>query len=592
MQIISNYNIQPKVSYNEMNHPSFGRKLNLFLYGEAGQVLKNLSENTVLGQKASENTVYGLALLALSALGANELQGKGIDDIRAYVSEQLENLRKNVKKDSCRKKRETNIETRKSLLKEMASCGMTQEQISAKLNISPSLVSKEMKKYGIQTDFSKKYNTGLAKISNGSIKLNEAISEKGYRKRMLQNLKQYPDLCEKYKRMLLDSKKYSKDQYKQFLLQVFEAIMYDLSKRDEIKYHSAYFDVLNTKYINDLENICKNYYSNMQADGSSWKMLVLLKGEKISSEELEEWTHYPEFNCDEFMTLREYKPEQKQKLAELKRNGEFLNIDIWKVLFHEEQNNERNVYKVNFDEEKSLTDYLKTICKIHEIAYGEPIILGKEKTYEKFNWLHIKDEFFGILKHDTQLDAIYNLLKYMDAEEMKKYSYSSEEVRDLDPNGLEYKTLLHDVRRAVHNIDFDDPNNIKINQLADIMNRKDLFEDIMVTPHSILRFISRIVLKNNYNPNLENVMPEKLNLFREELKGELTNSPIIWTYTEKFRTGTAPQIQIKESSIGDFITITLDKTGHIHTIYEDRYSIIRAKQKAMNSEFRKKLLEK
>ena len=97
MQIISNYNIQPKVSYNEMNHPSFGRKLNLFLYGEAGQVLKNLSENTVLGQKASENTVYGLALLALSALGANELQGKGIDDIRAYVSEQLENLRKNVK---------------------------------------------------------------------------------------------------------------------------------------------------------------------------------------------------------------------------------------------------------------------------------------------------------------------------------------------------------------------------------------------------------------------------------------------------------------------------------------------------------------
>lgn len=592
MQIISNYNIQPKVSYNEMNHPSFGRKLNLFLYGEAGQVLKNLSENTVLGQKASENTVYGLALLALSALGANELQGKGIDDIRAYVSEQLENLRKNVKKDSCRKKRETNIETRKSLLKEMASCGMTQEQISAKLNISPSLVSKEMKKYGIQTDFSKKYNTGLAKISNGSIKLNEAISEKVYRKRMLQNLKQYPDLCEKYKRMLLDSKKYSKDQYKQFLLQVFEAIMYDLSKRDEIKYHSAYFDVLNTKYINDLENICKNYYSNMQADGSSWKMLVLLKGEKISSEELEEWTHYPEFNCDEFMTLREYKPEQKQKLAELKRNGEFSNIDIWKVLFHEEQNNERNVYKVNFGEEKSLTDYLKTICKIHEIAYGEPIILGKEKTYEKFNWLHIKDEFFGILKHDTQLDAIYNLLKYMDAEEMKKYSYSSEEVRDLDQNGLEYKTLLHDVRRAVHNIDFDDPNNVKINQLADIMNRKDLFEDIMVTPHSILRFISRIVLKNNYNPNLENVMPEKLNLFREELKGELTNSPIIWTYAEKFRTGTAPQIQIKESSIGDFITITLDKTGHIHTIYEDRYSIIRAKQKAMNSEFRKKLLEK
>ena len=210
---------------------------------------------------------------------------------------------------------------------------MTQEQISAKLNISPSLVSKEMKKYGIQTDFSKKYNTGLAKINNGSVKLNEAITEKGYRKRMLQNLKQYPDLCEKYKRMLLDSKKYSKDQYKQFLLQVFEAIMYDLSKRDEIKYHRAYFDVLNTKYINDLENICKNYYSNMQADGSSWKMLALLKGEKISSEELEEWTHYPEFNCDEFMTLREYKPEQKQKLAELKRNGEFSNIDIWKVLF-------------------------------------------------------------------------------------------------------------------------------------------------------------------------------------------------------------------------------------------------------------------
>lgn len=577
MQILSQYQVFSNNSkFN--NSPSFGRKLNLLRYGDAGLRLKEITNLEILGQKNGENTVMGLAILGLGALLGENLADKTPEEIKTEVSNVLKNMRNHIAKTDSKKRKEEKQQLDRELLQEMSDSGMTLKQIGTKLDISGSAVSIKMKKYGIKTDFSKKYNTGLSKIKNNSVKLQKALNERIYRQKIFETLKDYPELLEKYKRLLVDTQKYPDNEYNSDINKTFEKLISRLMKPEEVKYLKEYFEALNTKYINDIENICINYDSNDRADGSYWKFMTLLKGEKISSKELEEWTQYPLFNCDEFMTLRDYKPEQKKRLEELKRNGEISAFETFKGVFNLKG---RNIYNLTLGNVGSNHDRMKTICKVHEILYETPIILGNDKCSENLKWFEIKDEIFSMLKHDKQLNSIYNIMKLLGAKELQTYNYTCDQVRDLKQDSKEYKELFTSLREAVCNYDFENPNNEKMKILLDIVNRKEIFKDLMVSPHSIIRYISRIAMKNDTNiENLERNVTDSINSLDKEIKETLDTPKLqIWTYQEKYRPVTAPMLRVKNSELGAYLTITLDKNGYIHTIFEDQIAIDKTKNK-------------
>lgn len=560
MQVSSIQLYESQSNKNIRKEPVFKSKLTLSKYGMSGKKLKEIMENSVIGQKNSENTVFGLAILGLATLAESEEQVK---NIRKQVSGILAKIRHSTQLEESRRKREEKHRARKEILQEMASCGMTHAEMGAKLELTPSGISGQMRKYGLKTNFSKKYDTELTEVRNNSPVLKKAVGENEKRKFYLQILKDYSNLNSKYKHLLVANYKKPDNTEIRYKLKNFEIILDTLANPNEIEYHKQYFEVLNTKYIDDFDNICNACRYNIKNGGSTWKFLALLKGEKISSEQLEEWTQYPEFNCDEFMNLRDFSSEDKMRIAKFKRKSHIINFDL-----HQSRRfDDRYTYYINFNKKQSMQERLLTIAQMHEALYNEPAYFGKKEIPELYEPIHVRDEIYTMLKRDIELNSIYALAKYLNFEGLEKYNYFYDDIIKLQKDSPEYNNLKNDIAKALFNFDISSE---KVGQLVYLLNRKDLFEDIMDGAHAIMRFITRFVLKNNYSTkNLIKETEQKTKLLRNVLEESIDENKSITLC--KIPSGTSPQFYLAKSPLGYYVSVTIGKEGKIHTLYEDKF---------------------
>lgn len=84
--------------------------------------------------------------------------------------------------------------------------------------------------------------------------------------------------------------------------------------------------------------------------------------------------------------------------------------------------------------------------------------------------------------------------------------------------------------------------------------------------HSRLRFITRFVIKDNPNPDIKETCKEKNGRVKKCIRYRFRKVFIFCFLNAR---GFAPQFYINNTNIGNFVKVTLNKKGCIHTIFED-----------------------
>ena len=85
---------------------------------------------------------------------------------------------------------------------------------------------------------------------------------------------------------------------------------------------------------------------------------------------------------------------------------------------------------------------------------------------------------------------------------------------------------------------------------------------------------------NPYPTNLKDETYKKLGILYDELRTNLPNCNYFCYMHSK---GTAPQFYLKGNKLGNFVKITLNKEGSIHTIYEDFQKELKIKEEETNT---------
>lgn len=371
----------------------------------------------------------------------------------------------------------------------------------------------------------------------------------------------FPKLDAKYQEMLTKSLTEPDDTTNNMTLHTIESIFNLLSNDDGLKYRKSYFTALDENSYS-LNDIAINFMSTILGGDSPMYYLVLLNNGKLSKEDITKWAKYDKLKCDEFMMLKSYDENIIKNINSLKeKNNNF------EITGFEESQNAKYIntyfYKLSFPDYASIEDRFKVVTDIHKAIYGDIYVKGTKDREHKFLKADIQTELLDSIVKDSQIDAVYNFVKYINPNVLKNIKLKSDEVKYLDKDSYLYKQIQNICMKALVNIDFESP---KMKEMTDLMSNDDIFGNLITTRHARMRFITRFVLKDNFDANITEECKTKMGILTEELNQELDKCNY---YCFSNNAGTAPQFYIKNSQLGNYIKITLNDKGTIHTIYED-----------------------
>ncbi len=387
------------------------------------------------------------------------------------------------------------------------------------------------------------------------------IKENPSKLEYIRMLGEYPKLSDGYYEFLNNSANNPDDIVKKNLLGIFELILDKYKKPDDFETNKELFKSLERNYSDNLENLCMTFFLNTKNGGSADKFLNAIKLNRMSSKETDLWTKYPDFNLNDIQAAKILPERAIQFLYEQKQSGNILSFKTDKM-----QDNDYYFFSLKFPKGKSLKEQFQTIVDTHEAIYG-PIVL-KKNSGETFTKEDVENELYDRLKKDKMLDAAYNLIKYLNPKALEEFDLSSNEVKILSEKSKKYRKLREALGRGIISMNFDSP---RMQTLLEVINDKNMPKEILSNGHATIRFISRFVLKDNFNANLTNDTSKKIEVFKKELEKRFQNDVKIAKYQHK--TGCAPYFYLGKNSLGEYIRITLNKDGEVHTLFESTNKI-------------------
>ena len=396
------------------------------------------------------------------------------------------------------------------------------------------------------------------------IDLVKLIQEKPERELYLKITSYFPNLDKEYKQMLAKSYLEPENEANNNTIGIIENTFNLLSSDGKLNLTKNYFSSLNDNYSDCLDAVAANLSSTIINGKSPMYYLVLLNNGKLTSEDVKKWAKAKNLSCDEFMVLKKLDENQLSKLSNVKEKyqNKFILTDFQPM--KEYKNVPSFAFKLNFDEHLPLKKKLEIISGVHEAIYG-PIIFAENKDYLSEHLENdIQTEMIDNVVKDRMVDSTYTLVKYLSPKSLKRYNFSVQDIKFMDKNSKEYKEIKNICQRELVNLD---KNNPKFKELCSVINDNSLYGNLFVTNHSKMRFLTRFVLKDNTNPKkLSEECALKLQNLRSEL-GQILDSCNYFAYVHP--KGLAPQFYVRDSKLGNYLKITLNASGSIHTIYED-----------------------
>ena len=386
--------------------------------------------------------------------------------------------------------------------------------------------------------------------------------------------KYFPNLNEKYENMLIKSIKEPENDSNMFNLDTLESIFAVLTNDEGLKYRKRYFEALDKDYIDCLNGICTNYISTIKNGATPMQYLVLLSNGAISPEEINKWAKADSLSLEQFMKISILDEKAISAIAKIEEQNKNFKIKYFKPL-ESERNAKNYAFKLEFNNDVSLREKLTIIKQVHEAIYGPIYLKADAKLDKDFMQQDIQTEMVDNILKDRYIDAVYNFVRYINPPALEELNVKPDEVRFLDKNDERYQKLKQICTDEIMHMDFDSN---RIKSLCNILNNKDVFGDIITTRHGKLRFLTRIVLKEPVSrKKLAQKTEEKMEILKNELssKLELCN---IFCYLHSM--GMAPQFYLKDSELGNYLKVTLNSEGSIHTLYEDIKKEIRDRELA------------
>ena len=386
------------------------------------------------------------------------------------------------------------------------------------------------------------------------------IEQNPQRAQYLSVLSDYPRLHEQYEQMLAKAVKYPDDAENKFTLDVLEVAFELMTKDNRFQYYESYFDTLENDYSDKLDDLASTLVNAYKNNVEPLAYLQKLNSGRIAANEVIKWANAKNLNFEEFLKCKFMDGEILTNISNLKGNNNNFTItnmrpfDNYKVPLY--------TFKLSFKDQLPLEQKLKTIADVHTAIYG-PIGLNDDSD-ERYINSDIRTELADNLLKDRMIDAVYSFVKYINPDALKNIGLSSDDVRYLTKDDEIYKQIKSICSKEIMNLDTENP---RFLELYSIMQNKEIFGDIITTTHSKLRFITRFVLKNNSDTqSLSDKCISEINILKRELDTNLQNFNILGFVNKK---GYAPQFYNHNSELGNFVKITLNSSGTIHTIYED-----------------------
>lgn len=443
-------------------------------------------------------------------------------------------------------------------LQELSDKGLSLQEMGNELGgMTPSAVCKYIKKYGITRT---KQSARQVKLNTEQEITKETtdnyFTENPESAEILGKIKTYKNLESGYIQLVESSlKKNAEDSTKDSLAGI-EAIFKQIMNFPP-RYRKQYLDCLNNQYASNIAELGL-IFNNIPKGKSVQEYLAEFREKSYSSEFIDNWAKFPAFTSAELEMTNSLPEDSKVLIHELKKEGNF-SFEIFK---DEEWNNHKFVLR--FPKNMDLSEKLKYIARFHEAINGN-IYIHKDTGNRLQRKINLKEELKNLLVKDKNLDSLYNILRYIEPDMLKDMKYSNTKYLPIE----ELEALNYPIKQkfesVIKNIDDKNP---RVKELSDVIDDDILFEKIMSNNHAKLRFISRFVLNKEVNEGeLYDNCLDAYECLKEDLEQKIDDKCCVFPY--KFTDSTAPCFYLAKSKLGDFIRVTLNNHGQIHTIFED-----------------------
>ena len=373
----------------------------------------------------------------------------------------------------------------------------------------------------------------------------------------------FPNLDKEYKKRLEVLITEPDNKNNQTTVDSIENIFDTLTKDGRLKTTRSYFESLDKNYSNCLDEIAINAQSALQVDKSLFTYLVLLNNEKITENEIKQWSKYSNLGCSEYMYMRKLlNDEQLAAMNDLKSSHKFTVKSFSKM--DAKYQDSTFIFQLAMEKGMAVEEKLKTIAEVHKAIYGPIYLQGKRESISAYREKDIQTELMDNIIKDRQIDTIINLLNYAKPQVLKQLGLSIDELRIITPNNPRYRKIKNTCANEILKLNFNSP---KMQTFCNIID-DEISDGILVTRHAKMRFLTRLVL-NNENVTPKNIVREYNNkrmILEQELNDWLDKCNI-FCYVHPY--GYAPQFYLYNSKLGNNIKITLNNNGSVNTIYED-----------------------
>jgi hypothetical protein len=285
--------------------------------------------------------------------------------------------------------------------------------------------------------------------------------------------------------------------------------------------------------------------------------LTEFKEHTYSDEIIDDWAKYPSFTSDELLMTKELNNKTRQNIHNLKKEGKYT--------FELLKDDERNNYKfiLRFEKDIDLADKLKSISSFHEAIHGN-IYIHKDTGNRLSRQIELKEELINLLTKDKNLNSLYNIVKFLEPEKLNS-EYEGDKyltLQKLEEYNFPIKIKLETIIKNL------DETSSRYKEIEEIINDDYIFENIMSNNHAKLRFISRFVLnKEVQEGQLYDKTIDAVEYLKDDLESKINEKCCVFPY--RFQESTAPCFYLAKSKLGDFIRVTLNNQGQIHTLFED-----------------------
>lgn len=323
-----------------------------------------------------------------------------------------------------------------------------------------------------------------------------------------------------------------KEQFEQKLGNI-KALFNDSSIDVSPKTITKAVSVLKKQFPDDLENVEK-LFEILPTSKNKKTFIIDLANKMISIEAVKEFLDCKFNNKMDFRLYNELK-KAGIKDENIKKIAEYLMLQYAKEI---EVINDENDFNVKITDDYSINNKFKKIMNLFSLIKSQDITLTSNDK-EKLSG----EDIIGELKKD------YYRNNYVTYKNLVSYLYGNKHRIN---NECDFDKNIYDYR---------------LKYLLNVINNEKVFNSSLFSNHSKLRFIERFVLNENFGTKkFENATKEKVRMFIETLKKELSNGITVNSYyADDDLEKVGAQIRFQETE-NENIIITLNSQGKMHTI--------------------------